>query len=419
MAAKPKKKKLPAVSSAAINEFIAKHASECLNWRELRDLIRKELRVEMTPNSVSQRGQRLGVTTKGRCRPLKTVEAQVKPADLFTQSVLAIIRKKPNVLTVEDIANAIDASPLRVRRAIEELKSGGHNIVLAEGNVELSRDIPKADPFRINVKQLKGKTFKFGLTADNHLASKYQRLDVLEALFDVWEAEGISTVYQLGNLIDGDARFNKFDVICTGLEAQSRYAAQHWPRRKGMKTYFITGDDHEGWYVQREGVEVGRYMEGVARNEGRDDMIYLGHMEHDIVFSGTRKKTVMRLIHAGGGSAYATSYAAQKIVESYQGGEKPSVLLIGHYHKAEYGYPREVHVVQGGCTCDQTPFMRKNKIQAHVGGWTIEMTINPEGVITRFRQEWIPFFDKGYYTDAWKYQNLGPHSPLTSRQSAA
>jgi len=24
---------------------------------------------------------------------------------------------------------------------------------------------------------------------------------------------------------------------------------------------------------------------------------------------------------------------------SYQGGEKPNVLLIGHYHKFEYGYP--------------------------------------------------------------------------------
>lgn len=176
-----------------------------------------------------------------------------------------------------------------------------------------------------------------------------------------------------------------------------------WPRRKGINTYFITGDDHEGWYVQREGVEVGRYLEGVAKAAGRNDMVYLGHMEHDIFFAGKKQTSVMRLIHAGGGSSYATSYAAQKIVESYQGGEKPHVLLVGHYHKAEYGYPREVHVIQAGCTCDQTPFLRKNKIQAHVGGWTIEMTVNADGVITRFRQEWIPFFDKGFYDKAWKY----------------
>lgn len=418
MAAKPRAKKVKAVSSAAINDYIRKNAQDCINWRDLADRIQRDLKVDLSISAVLQRGQRLRVKTRGHRVQRDTTVPLSKstgPKDPFVQRVLGIIRKKPNVLTVEDIANAIDASPQRVRNAIEELKAGGHNIILAEGNVELSRDIPKAEPFRINVKKLKGKTFKFGLTADNHLCSKYQRLDVLEALFDIWEAEGISTVYQLGNLIDGDARFNKFDVLCTGLEAQARYAAMHWPKRKGMKTYFITGDDHEGWYVQREGVEVGRYMEGVARNEGREDLVYLGHMEHDIVFSGTRKKSVMRLIHAGGGSAYATSYAAQKIVESYQGGEKPSVLLIGHYHKAEYGYPREVHVVQGGCTCDQTPFMRKNKIQAHVGGWTIEMTVNAEGIITRFRQEWIPFYDKGFYTDAWKYQDPG----LTMRAAAA
>jgi hypothetical protein len=129
-------------------------------------------------------------------------------------------------------------------------------------------------------------------------------------------------------------------------------------------------------------------------------------MEHDIVFRGRKQKSVMRLIHAGGGSSYATSYAPQKIVESYQGGEKPNVLLVGHYHKAEYGYPREVHTLQVGCTCDQTPFMRKKKLQAHVGGWTVEMTVNEDGLITRFKAEWMPFYDLGYTRKAWAYRDL-------------
>jgi hypothetical protein len=50
--------------------------------------------------------------------------------------------------------------------------------------------------------------------------------------------------------------------------------------------------------------------------------------------------------------------------------------------------------------------MRKQKIQAHVGGWIVEITVNEDGIITRFRSEWIPFYDKGFYRDAWKYGDL-------------
>lgn len=392
-------KKKTTVTNAVVNAFIRDNGPKCRSWVEMAQRLAAELGVTMTRKQVADRAYRQGA--KLSPRPVTTK----KPTSTspVAEGVLRIVKKKSTIQSVEDLANALVTSPAIIRKALDELKGSGHNIVTAQGNVELSRDIPKAPPLRIDINKMKGKTFKFGVTADNHLCSKYERLDVLEALYDIWAAEGITTVYQLGNMIDGDARFNKFDVLCTGMEAQARYAAKNWPKRKGISTYFITGDDHEGWYVQREGVEVGRYIEGVAKAMGREDMTYLGHMEHDIFFSGKKQTSVMRLIHAGGGSAYATSYAAQKIVESYQGGEKPHVLLVGHYHKAEYGYPREVHVVQAGCTCDQTPFLRKNKIQAHVGGWTIEMTINADGVITRFRQEWIPFFDKGFYDKSWKY----------------
>lgn len=359
----------------------------------------------MTPRSLQEHAARL----RGKLQPVDVRGEKAdgaEPAAVLQEALAAVLRRRKSLQTVEQLADVLDVSPSRVRDAMEGLRRGGHNVTIISGNVDLSQEIPKAPPLRIDVRKLGGKTFKFGLTADNHLCSKYERLDVLNALYDIWKAQGVTTVYQLGNMIDGEARFNKYDIHTHGMEGQARYFAKHWPRRKGMVTNFITGDDHEGWYVQREGVDIGRYLEDAAKKDGRDDLVYLGHMEHDIVFSGKRQKSIMRLIHAGGGSAYATSYSAQKIVESYQGGEKPQVLLIGHYHKAEYGYPREVHCLQAGTTMDQSPFMRKKRIQAHVGGWTVEMTISDSGVITRFRTEWMPFFDLGFCTKAWQYKEL-------------
>jgi len=294
----------------------------------------------------------------------------------------------------------------RIREAIERMADGRVNVQQGEtGGFWISSDIQQRPATVIPLESVKGQRHLFGLTADNHLCSKYARMDVLEALFDIWADQGVKTVYQCGNMIDGEARFNKGDIVAFGLEAQVDFFVEHWPRRKGIVTKFVTGDDHEGWYVQREHVDIGQIIEDRARRAGRTDLIYLGHMEHDIVLQAPAGKAVVRLIHAGGGSSYATSYAAQKIVESYQGGQKPQVLLVGHYHKAEYGYPREVHVVQAAATQDQTPFLRKNKIQSHLGGWTISFEQSDDGLIPGFTPRFDPFYDRDFYEDKqWKYR---------------
>lgn len=396
---KPKK---PA-TSAEINAFIKREAPNSDNYAKLNARVFAELGVRMRREAVRQRARDQGVSTKS----VRVARAPVDHREAALEARLTeLLKKRKTLSTLEAIANTLDVSPARVQQAMQRLKDAGRNVVMVGGNVELSPELPKRAPFRIDVRKTEGQVFRFGVTGDNHLGSKYQRMDVLEALFDIWAKQDIETVYQLGNMIDGEARFNKTDLLVHGMDSQARYFAKHWPKRRGMTTYFVTGDDHEGWYVQREGIDIGRHLENVARTVGRKDLVYLGHMEHDIVFTGRKQKSIMRLIHAGGGSAYATSYSAQKIVESYQGGEKPNVLLIGHYHKAEYGYPREVHTLQVGCTCDQTPFMRKKKLQAHVGGWTIEMTVNEDGLITRFKSEWMPFYDLGYTRKAWRYQDL-------------
>jgi hypothetical protein len=239
---------------------------------------------------------------------------------------------------------------------------------------------------------------RFGVTGDNHLCNKHSRLDVLNAAYDHFEREGITDVFNTGNWIDGEARFNKTELVTApGMDNQLDYLIDKFPVRKGITTHYIAGDDHEGWYQQREGIEVGRYLQMKAEEAGRTDLKYLGYGECDVKLAAGTGSSVMRVVHPGGGSSYAISYTDQKRVESYQGGEKPQIELAGHYHKFNYGYPREVHAVQTGCTCDQSMFMRKKKLQAHVGFLVIEVTQDDRGVVTRFGVEWFPFYDRGFY----------------------
>lgn len=290
--------------------------------------------------------------------------------------------------------------------ALSSLERSGKIFHYHDNGVSIKDTIGQSAPRVINITHLVGKKIRFGFTTDNHLGSKYERLDVLNALYDRYALDGITTVYNAGNVIDGEARFNKFDIHKHGIKAQCDYFADVYPKRDGIKTFFITGDDHEGWYVQREGLNIGEFMEQTAKNKKRTDLKYLGHMEHDIIFSSKKGKTIIRIVHPGGGSSYAFSYQPQKIVESYSPGEKPHILLLGHYHKASYDYIRGVHVVQGGTTMDQSPFMRKKRLEAHVGGWICEFEQGESGVIQSFQSEWIPFYGKDFYNknQIWKYQ---------------
>jgi hypothetical protein len=181
------------------------------------------------------------------------------------------------------------------------------------------------------------------------------------------------------------------------MDNQLDYLIDNWPVKDGIITEFIAGDDHEGWYQQREGIEVGRYLELRSKKQGRNDLVYLGYGECDVSLRSGAGSAVMRVVHPGGGSSYAISYTDQKRTESYQGGEKPQIEIVGHYHKFNQGYPREVHAVQCGCTCDQTMFMRKKRLQAHVGFVTVKIKQDSSGAVTRFAVEWHPRFDRGYY----------------------
>jgi hypothetical protein len=304
--------------------------------------------------------------------------------------------------TIEEICDRFVLPPKKVRETISELQDSHHVFEIADNKIRLGKDIaPNYRPVVVDFQKYVETEVPFGFVADNHLGSKYERLDILEDLYDRFQAAGVTTVYQGGNILDGECRYNKFDIYVHGVNDQVGNLVAKYPQRKGITTHFVTGDDHEGWYVQREHINIGEVIESMANKAGRKDLVHLGYMERDITLQQADGAAVLRVIHAGGGSAYAHSYTAQKYAESLQGGEKPSIVLVGHFHKYNHSYPREIHMIQGGCTEDQTPFMRKRKLQAMTGGVILWVKQASNGVIRSVKVEWIPYFDKKFYEYRW------------------
>lgn len=362
--------------------------------------------IGLSPSGIQRRLQvakdRYGLVPNKKIKPTK-VDAATATADAPTLEELRTLLIQPQ--SVAEIVSATSnkfSSIGQVLDGIEALVKQGVNV---RRDGERWQIIKMVQPARGSREPLRyysrpDNTFVFGAFGDQHIGSIHARFDVMDDLYDRYERRGVDRVFNTGNFIEGDSRFNQFEKEATGIAAQCRLMAKKYPRREGIETYAVWGDDHEGWYAQREGLDVGRYAETIMHDAGRDDWHDLGFMEANVelININTGTKSVMAVVHPGGGSAYATSYSVQKIVESYEGGEKPEVGLYGHFHKLWSGLIRNVWVVQTGTGCDQTTFMRKKRLEAHVGGTLIELEQNPDsGAIISMNAQLIRYFNRDWY----------------------
>lgn len=400
-------------------------------WREIEDTYReftqkRYLTYDTEFQAVARRTARPGRSTVGGPK-LSSLGGLVSPADRAppkTSPTVVVATPEPEPTSADQVARVVPLlrhGPMTVDELAAKLKTtaqiadllvqlahaGGAALTKRGNKWYLDAGAPPAGSQKDHAFQLvtdKDGFIEFAGCADNHSSSKYSRADCLELYFDEIAKRGITTVLHGGNWIDGEARFNMHDLETHGMDQQMQRLAKEWPKRDGVATWAICGEDHEGWYARREGIDVGRYCENTMRQNGREDWFDLGFMECFIplVNAASGKSSQLCLMHPGGGSAYALSYAPQKIVEGFDGGAKPAVLLIGHYHKASYQMTRNVHVAQLGCFQDQSLFMRQKKLAAHLGGWIFKLHVDPRtGAVDQFTSTFFNFFVKDFYEGRW------------------
>jgi len=338
------------------------------------------------------------------------------PARTIEPERLRAMLKAP--ATLEDLATRLGITRGAVIDAIDALKVSGYAVAEDHGRFRLNTAPQSAaDVGKLHTYTSRDDgSYVFGFLSDTHLGSKYARLDVVDALFSRFEEIGVDRVFHAGNWIEGEAHDNLHDLTHVGVHQQCSFLASRWPRSRFV-TYAVSGNDHEGWYAKREGIDIGRYAEGCFRDIGRTDWIDLGYMEVDIalVHSDTGATARLRNAHPGGGSAYAHSYASQKYMESLSSGEKPAVVLLGHWHKLSCNNIRGSWVIQTGCAQDQTPWARQRRLDYHVGGGICRLVQDPDsGAVLSCTVELVQFFNREFYgTGRWS-----PHGPVTPAERA-
>jgi hypothetical protein len=272
---------------------------------------------------------------------------------------------------------------------IEEKKQAGYNVRDINGVWKLPKDIiPSENHFKLDWNG--DRTIRFGLCGDTQINSKYTQITHTHKLYDFYASEGIADVYHTGDMDDGEQmrKGHQYELYNQGVDDHLAEIVKVYPRRKisndqQIITHFITGN-HDASMVKLAGVDIGRMIYAE-----RDDMEYLGQ---DSAVINLTDNCTLELRHPGDGTAYAISYKLQKIIEAMSGGEKPNILAVGHYHKQEQIFHRNVHAFQTACLQAQTPWERSKGISVSLGGWLIELRLNVDGGVERIKTEFFPFY---------------------------
>lgn len=224
---------------------------------------------------------------------------------------------------------------------------------------------------------------KYAALSDTHVGNKCFDSTFMDFAIKTINKEKVDFVSHAGDICDGlytSRPGHVFELDDIGGDAQVKHASEIL-NQFNAPLYFITGNHCHNTFYKNSGFDIGLQIAKNVKNSQ-----YLGNGEGFIDLKHGHK---IELMHPDGGTAYALSYRPQKIVESLEGGTKPSILHIGHFHKANYMFYRNVHTFQDGTICRQTPFMRGKNIAAHVGFWIVEATLDKKGV-TSIKQTFYP-----------------------------
>ena len=278
------------------------------------------------------------------------VSPPVKPRADGQELLVKLLELSKQTTSFESLCDKLDVSPARLRSLIDQAKSEGFALQVGIGHLKLGYDASYwGDEQELPIEPTVGGWFKLGVLSDLHAGSKYalhrQTYDCVQRMYRA----GVRDIVIAGDLLDGCYKHGVFELRRSGIEEQTEELEKHFlPRMTGLQYHCITGN-HDFTFAEHTGLNVGQYIEGAFRDAGRGDIHFYGDRAATLSVGNTK----LRLLHPTGSCSYAISYKLQKFVEAFDSGEKPGILLVGHYHRSCYIYTRGVHAI--ACPTFQGP----------------------------------------------------------------
>lgn len=283
---------------------------------------------------------------------------------------------------LETIISNISLTPEQLKDVIEKLKN--------PSSKDLSTTLHKFSKKAVTVLML----------GDLHMnayepISKKKLCDFkrLSEVLRIGKEEGADYVIQTGDVTDGENMrpWQKYSLCVQGFDDVRDFCIDKWPE-SGLPTYFI-GGNHDATYLNIVKADI---CQAIA--DKRPDLTYLGMNEANLPLQPALIKmlregkkvpenaTWIRIRHPAKGTAKSQSYQPQAHIEATQSDFKPKILVIGHYHKMDYLFERNIHCFQTGAFEKQSDWMRTKDLVAHLGAWLVTFNYKDDGTIDAVRK---------------------------------
>ena len=283
---------------------------------------------------------------------------------------------KKNNPTVSMVVKDLQIEEYQVYGLVELMKREGYLFDIIDGRIKKVKPTKKNDIYEVpnNLDHI-----KLLMISDTHLASCFDRLDILRYLYQEAEDKGVNYVLHSGDVTEG--RSNRDDQIYQLREAsytgQRDYVVDKYPK-SNIPTYMISGN-HDLWWVKKAGSDI---VKDIC--DRRDDLIYLGSDCEDMKIG----KLKIRLYHGkGSGQVYAKSYKLQKYLDVIPIEERPHILQTGHIHQAFYMKQDHTHCFQTSCLEDLTPYERSMGFNNDKSCWWADVYMDNKGNPVKVEQE--------------------------------
>ncbi len=224
---------------------------------------------------------------------------------------------------------------------------------------------PTVHPVRDLSDHVKDNKLNIGVISDTCLNSKHTRPDILHTAYAFFKQLDVPYVLHCGNITDGylKSRTHAEHILFQDYLGMLEYIKEVYPNI-GVPTYFIGGRNELTFFkrvVAKEKMVRGkkvRYKEktNVCHDleKQREDLVFLGW--NDARVRVAPKVTIaLASPESGSRKPYTVSHPMQKVLESYGGGEKPRIQLLGYYNQRWSGEHLGVDAHMVGTTQNQPP----------------------------------------------------------------
>jgi predicted phosphodiesterase len=308
------------------------------------------------------------------------------------ERLVRLVRKP---VDLETLCNRLNLSPRATLHLAAQARKKGHAVEILGGEIALRPASPGVDITEVRIAPT-GSEHVFAVATDLHFGSKYhlraQFLDFIDRSYKV----GARVIFLPGDLLDGCYRHGRWELTHHGFQDQAEDFVKSLPQKPGLSYYAITGN-HDQTFEDSSGIVVHTALQDMFRAAGRRDVHMLGARGATVCLRAPRERRglVVTMWHPLKGPAYALTYKMQKWIEGCSVGQKPDVLLVGHWHQSCYFNQRGIHAMscgtfQGGGSA----FGKALGGAPSIGGWTVHYALTTDGTVRDFSPAWSGYFEK-------------------------